>query len=468
MRNLTTNKYNRCFVTVALLALCLCVANPLTWSQESSESAKTADSDVFWGSMKVSGTLNSTFRYESFDDWDDSDIHEYLSLQFKDIIKDRVDAAFSMMWHEDLNGIDANPAWGDPFLDLDYTSNNRVKYYTGYADIKRLGFEESYLRLGRQYLSEIDHAHFDGATYQFSPSSEWDITLFGGRPVTYYSSTTGDAIFGTNIAYAFSQKLKTAVRYYRYDTEQFCDDLFAAELWWKLTPNVMTHHEVSILDDSPYLWQSDLYARIDSVDVDVNVQIIRMFETIGDHTINFNPAFAFLSGYEPYTYGSIFTTKGLGKYVSLVGGLDVRETDTTTNPVSRDVNRDYFRITAGAEFYPTEQLTLSVNGEFWDVDPQSEEFTGITGEIEYKPSKNWSLAAGVDYGEYMQEFVDELFFNTPAVQVFRISPDVVTYYGRVRWRPTDRIYTAARFEVEDSDYASDHWYSFRLELGVNF
>lgn len=456
-------------LAVAAFAAMAGLLPPESWCQESSELAESATPSVFFGSMDISGSLHSTYQFRTSDGEDDHDIYEYLSLRFKDIVKDRVDGAFSMFWHEDLNGdTSLRPRDDyDMFLDLDQASDNRFKFYTGYVDIKQLLFEDSNLVLGRQYIEEIDYAHFDGGTYRFSPLEPLEITLFGGRPITYYSSTSGDAFYGGGVKYQFTPRTKGALRYYRYDANQFTDDLGTAEVWHMFAPWLQTHLEFSLLDGDPYMLQGDVFGRVDAIDLDANVQVIRLFETIGDHTINFNPYFPLLNGYEPFTYGSIFLTKGLGRYVSLIGGFDIREAESIADPVTAHTNRDYLRFTAGAEFYPTEQLTLSVNGEFWDADPD-DEFTGVTGEIEYRPAKPWTLAAGVDYGEYIQEYRDEFLFNFGQQDLFRITPDVLTYYGRVRWKPTDSIYSSARFEVEDSDFDDDNWYSLRLELGVYF
>ncbi|RJP25380.1 MAG: hypothetical protein C4527_17065 [Candidatus Omnitrophota bacterium] len=444
---------------------------PVLPSADDSQRAETVNEvtpSVFFGSMKVSGSLHSTFSFRSYDGRDDSDLYEYFSLRLKDVVKDKVDAAFSMSWHEDLNGSSRRAGeYYDPFLDLDTSADIRFRYYTGYVDVKAVGFEDSRLRLGRQYLDEIDYAHFDGATYRFSPIDFLDITLFGGRPITYYSSTSADAIYGTNVEYQITPQTKSAVRYYRYDADSFRDDLAAVELWHMFTPEQQAHVEFSLLDGEPYQLQTDYYGRSDSMDLDVTVQVIRLFDSIGDHTINFNPYFPLLYDYEPFTYGALNLTKGLGTYVALVGGFDIREADSIGNPVSAHTNRDFVRGTAGIELYPIDQLTLSVNGEFWDVDP-SDEFTGVSGEVEYRPSKQWTLTAGAEYGEYVQKYRDEFLFLFGQDVVFRISPDVVTYYSRIRWKPTKNIYTAATFEFEDSDFDEDNWYSFRIQLGVHF
>ncbi len=461
-------KYLKIFSLLTCLIVCLIPTK--AWSQETADEVDDVTKSELFGYMDMSGSLYSTFQFRSFDSRDDSDLYQFLSLELDDIYKDTIDGAFSMMWHENLNGANALKAGEnyDPFIDLDLTNDsNRFRFFTGYVDIKKVFFEDSSLRLGRQYLEEIDHAHFDGATYRFSPIESLDVTLFGGRPITYYSPTSGDSLYGTNLQYQFSHTTKAAMRYYRYDTDEYIDDLGAVELWHMFSPSVQSHFEFSLLDGEPYILQSDLYAQWDEMDFDVVAQLIRLFDDVGDHTINFDPYFPLLNNYEPFTYGALNATKGLGDYFSLVGGFDIRQSDDINDPVTGFTNRDYWRITAGAEVYPTKQLTISVNGEYWDVD-DDDQFTGITGEIEYRPNKKWTLTAGVDYGEYVQHYRDEFLYLFGQDETFRITPDAITYYARVRWKPTSKLYTGMTFEVEDNDWDEDEWYSLRLEIGSHF
>ncbi len=455
---------------VFTLGLLVCFVFPIsTWCQNGPE-VKSATPPAFLGSVDLTGNLHTTYQFRSTDGNDDNDIYSYLSLRYNDIVKDFIDGAFSMSWHEDLDGVTSLRPIDDfdPFLDLDQAASNiRFKYYTGYLDIKHLIFDDSYLRVGRQFLEDIDFAHYDGATYNFSPIERLDIQLFGGRPITYFSSTSGDAIYGSNFEYRFTDQTKAAMRYYRYDSDPFEDDLAAVEVWHLFTPSIQTHAEFSLLDGDPYILKNDWFTRYDALDMDVNTQILHLFEDVSDHTINFNPFFPLLNSFEPFTYGSIFATKGMGEYWSLVGGFDLRFIDTSSGPVSDNTNRDFRRFTGGVEIYPTKQLTLSVMGEFWDVNP-NDEFSGITGEVEYEPTDRWTLSAGVDYGEYIQEFRDEFLFYAGNQDVFRISPDVITYYAQARWRPYKKMFTSLEFEVEDSDFDEDNYYSLRFETGVNF
>ncbi len=439
------------------------------FAQEESGEVEEATRPMAFSSTSLSGSLYSTYEFRNYDGRDDHDLYEYLSLSFKDIVEDTVDGHFSMSWHEDLDG--RTSLYGiesyDPFADLYLSKSDRFRYYTGYIDVKNTFFDNSRLRLGRQYLEEIEHFHFDGASYQFSPVSPVEIDLFGGKPIAYYSSTSGEEIYGSRVMTRITRNTKAGVRYYRYDADQFQDDLLGAELWHMFAPQAQVRADFSMLEGDPYLLQGDFYGRIDEWDFDTVMRVIHLFEEIGDHTINFNPYFPLLYSYQPFTYGSMNMTKGLGQYLSLIGGFSVKEYENIRNDVAKDTNENYYRLFAGFEVYPTEQLTLSVNGEYWDVGADNR-FTGVTGEIEYDINKQWEVALGVDYGEYVHVYRDEYQFQFGRDERFRESPYAITYYSKVRWRPTSKLYTGMSFEVEDNEMDEDHWYTLRLEIGSHF
>ncbi|MBZ0254799.1 hypothetical protein K8I31_01970, partial [bacterium] len=323
--------------------------------------AADADADVesathAFSDMKMRGSLNASYSFRSNDGKDDSDWYTNLSMQFDDIIKDHMDGAFSLFWHYDLDGETGNSYSYDSFLDIDQAASRKFRAYTGYVKLKELGFEGSWLRVGRQIMEEIDYAHFDGATYGFSPMDNLEIQLFGGAPVTFYSSSGGDAFYGTNIDYKFSDRFRVAGRYYRYDSEPYNDDIGEIEAWTQVAPWLMTHDKISFLDGNPYLMEDDAYARFEAIDLDVFFKWITLFSHVEDHTINFDPSFGILNGYEPFNYISLYGVKGLGKYFSVSGGVDYRSADDGT-AVEEFNNRDYVRGTVGVETYPTEQIT---------------------------------------------------------------------------------------------------------------
>lgn len=456
------------------VAFLFCFLPLITLAEDSEESGdevmeesmmeEDSGSSQFFTSMDLHGSLHSTYYFRNSGSDDDHDFSNYLSLQADDIWKDRISAGVSLLWHQDLDGKDNNRT--DPFIDLDQANRQNVRVFTGYGDIKGIGWDESRMRLGRQYFEDVDYVHFDGLSYQFEPVDRLDIGVFGGRPVSFYSSNDGEAVYGFYSEYQFTPQTKASARYYRYDADGYNDDLGAVEVWHLFTPNIKTHVEFSMLDANPYMIQADLLARCDALDLDTTFQIVHLFDDVAGHTIEFNPVFPLLNSYEPFTRGSVYAVKGMGQYWALTSGIDVREADDT-NAVIDNTNRDYRRYSAGAEFYPVEKVTVSVSGEFWDVDP-NDEFTGITGEVEYEPIQQLSLTAGVDYGEFIQEFRDEFLFFNGINNVFRVSPDVLTYYGRIRWKPNQTVYSSLLVEVEDNDIDPDEYYSVRLEVGIRF
>lgn len=455
------------------LGLLGCLLTPQQVHSQAADEEEAASEEVSsstpFEALDISGVLDTSYTFRNYDGLDDHDIYSYFSLRMDDLVQDKVDGAFSVFWHEDLNSDHSlqDPYDYDPFLDIDQSHGRRFRFYTGYIDVHDIGFDDSTLRAGRQFLEEIDYAHFDGGSYTFDPIEDLEIKLFGGRPVTFYSSSSGDSIYGTNVEYRFSDRTRAAARYYRYDTDEIIDDLGAIEAWHRWTTWIQSHAEFSLLNGNPYFLKTDTFFRIDAVDLDIILNAMRLFEPVSEATLNFNPYFPLMYSYEPFTYGSFYAIKGLGDYWSVTGGVDVRQSDNIDDPAIEFTNSDYVRGTLGVEFYPIESLTLAVNAEYWDVDPD-DRFTGVSGEVEYQPVPEWTFTTGAEYGEYVQEYRDEFLYFFGEDKTFRISPDVITYFARVKWQPVSRIYSAATFEYEDNDEDEDDWYGLRLQVGVSF
>ncbi|MBI1388140.1 MAG: hypothetical protein GC154_06800 [bacterium] len=456
------------WIALFLFGLAGAMFAPAGWAEEADGAVADATGQSVFSSAKLSGSLSSTYYFRERNGDTDNDFYNFFSARLDDVVKDRVDVGMSFYWHEDLDGTTGSSKRWDPFLDIDQAGNEDFRLFTAYMTIKQLVFDDSYLRVGRQYLEDIDNAHFDGATYYFSPVDKLGVTLFGGVPVAFYSDTDGDLFYGASVDYRFSDRSRAAVRYYRYDAEPFQDDLLTLEMWNQIFPWLMSHDEFSLLNGEPYIYNGDIYARCEAIDLDVMVKAVHMFATISDSTINFNPYFPLLNSYEPFDYISLYMVKGVSDLLSLTGGVDYRQAEDS-GTVTETTNRDYWRGTVGVEIYPTKQLTLSANAEFWNANP-NDEFTGFSGEIEYRPAKQWTLTAGAEYGEYVQEYRDEFLLFFGEERVFRITPDVITYYASVKWQPCERAYTKATFEyeVEDGIYDNDEWFAFRLQAGVNF
>ncbi|MBS0002910.1 MAG: hypothetical protein KFF45_07515 [Thioalkalivibrio sp.] len=458
------------------------------------ETDNSTEQPIDPSSLSFSGTLDATYGLRRFSGRSDKDLQTFLSLRAEDIVADRLDAAISLYWHDDLDGLSSPPAGetvteeprpgrrgegrrrrdayevdpraSDPFLDLDQAADNDFRLYTAYANLNHAGIPGGSLRLGRQFIDEIDFVHFDGASVQLRPTPRVDAKVFGGRPVSFFSGTSGESLYGTRGEFRPTSRARAAATYYRYEGTRVTDKLLSVEGWYRWSPWTQSHLKYSWLNSDPYIVQTDHFFRADSADLDLSLQTVSLLEPVGASTLNFNPYFPLLNSFTPFDYGSILAIKGLGERLSLRAGIDLRRAEGVDDPVTGFNNRDFRRGTLGVEVRPAETLTLALDAEYWEVDAD-DRFSGLSGEVDYRPTSRWTLTAGAEYGEYVQVYRDELAFLFGEEKTFRITPDVITYFASARWQD-GRVALSAALEHEDNSEDSDDWLRFQMRLGLRF
>jgi len=416
-------------------------------------------------SLRLSGTLDTSYRLRRFDGDGDQDLDVFFSLQADDIVKDRMDGAVSLFWHRDLDGV-LVPSRFDPFLDLDQASDNEFRLYTAYLNLNQAGIPGGSFRLGRQFIDEIDHVHFDGASVRLRPTARVDAQIFGGKPVSFFSGTSGESLYGGRGEFRATPRARAAGTLYRYEGSRVKDDLLSLEGWYRWSLWAQSYLKYSWLNSDPYILQTEHFVRADKADVDISLQTVRLLEPVSESTLNFNPYFPLLNSFTPFDYASILAIKRLGENLSLRVGLDLRIADSIDDPVAGFNNRDFRRGTLGFEFRPTETLTVALDAEYWKVD-DDDRLTGFSGEVDYRPTSRWTFTGGAEYGEYVQVYRDELALLFGEDKTFRITPDVITYFTRARWQD-GRIAVSAALEYEDNSEDRDDWLSFQLRLGLRF
>lgn len=429
------------------------------------EAAETEASEQNPSSLRLTGTLDTSYRLRRFAGDSDQNLDVFLALQADDIVKDRMDAAVSFYWYHDLDGVIV-PSRLDPFLDLGRAADNEFRLYTAYVNLNQAGATGASLRLGRQFVDEIDFVHFDGVSARLRPTARIDAQVFGGKPVSFFSGTSGETLYGARGEFRATPRARGAGTFYRYDGSEVTDDLLSLEGWYRWSLWAQSYLKYSWLNSDPYILQSDHFVRADRAGLDISVQTVSLLEPVSESTLNFNPYFPLLNSFTPFDFASVLAIKDLGDHASLRAGFDLRSADNVDDPVTVFNNRNFRRGILGFELRPTDTLTVALDAEYWKVD-DDDRFTGFSGELEYRPTSRWTFTGGAEYGEYVQVYRDELALLFGEEKTFRITPDVITYFTRARWR-NGRIAVSASLEYEDNSEDSDDWLSFQLRLGLWF
>ncbi len=414
--------------------------------------------------LKIEGGLWAEYRFRTNEHDEDQDVSSYVNLQLEDILKDRLDANLSFRLNKDIDGgRNSSSLFTDSFWDLDDARDLDYpdELYTANVEIHEVFRKYTELRIGRQYLSTFHGLHIDGLWIESRKHGRFDIEAFVGRPVSFYSGIHGDSAGGGAVTYRHSRRTKGRLSYYRYDDGHDEDDYADLDIWHRALDNLMMHGSLDLLEDEiqRFLWSNHYYH--EKADLDLWATYTHLFNTIESHTVEFSPLYAPLDELEPFDRASLRFSKGLGEKWVAYGGVSIRGADDEDEGGDR-ANRDYQLYDLGATYSPTKKLDFSLTGEYWDLD-SGDRFSGVTGELEYRPTKAWRLILGDSYAEYRDTYYDIFSLET-----YRRTPDVHTYYARVQWKATDNATFNMKFTGEDDDSDESPYYTMRVSMGWYF
>ena len=132
---------------------------------------------------------STRYRTDSDDYGHDHDLYQYLSLHVYDMMDGHLDFYSHGAFDIDLNETDGS----DNAYDEAWPRLNES--YLDFHDYGPL----SHLRIGRQFLYDVDDLHFDGLYSSFLEDEQLGFFIFGGRPVSYYSSNSNEWLAGGGV-----------------------------------------------------------------------------------------------------------------------------------------------------------------------------------------------------------------------------------------------------------------------------
>lgn len=414
----------------------------------------------------LDGSLISEYRLRHRSGETDQDIYEHLNLRVRELIPGYVSAYSSLRWHKDIDGDRLGSGYDDDiFRDLDDARDKSFpdRLYQLYLDIENLA-EDLKIRAGRQYVDEADWLHLDGVSARLGLGRNWDVLAFAGRPVTYYSGTHNDWAGGAAVGWRYRPTGRARLLYYRYDQDETrAGDRFALDLWDSLGA-VRVHARATVLDDHFDRLDLDASYYCDKARLQLDGRYSRLFHTLEDESLPFNPLYTALGDLQPYHYGQARILKFLGERWTLSGGITGRVVDGGDENAT---NQDYLNEDITLAFMPTEQWFLSLSAQRWDAEGDNR-LSGLYGDATWRPNKQWELSAGAGVVDYVYEYYDDITFKDE----YHRAPDARSYYLRARWRPRPEFALSARAELEDNvqtdDGGEDTFFSLRTMLSVYF
>jgi hypothetical protein len=383
----------------------------------------------------------------------DSDIYAYWNLRGRDLLSGKMEFYFSGRLHRDVDG--TSSSLSDDLLvsveDVDsYKKDQIYQLYIKLRDPKN----RYMLKLGRQYVEDAGWLHMDGGLLKLYEKEKINGSIFLGKPVSYYSSSSDDWTTGYSLIMRpwNANKIRLTYVYYKDDYADQNDELYTFDMWQRFGEQIRAHGRLSFLDYDFENAGIDCFYVSPERFFDVLLTLNR-WGSLNSGTRQYAPLSSVLGKRESYTVVTARSNFFLKPWLSISPGMSIRLVDESKKD---DRNRQftYYDITFNTVL--NKQWTASVTGNYWDVS-EGDSFFGITGEVDYHPSKRWSVAAGTAYLDY--DYDSALADNSS-----ELSPDVYTLYADIKYIINKSLSLRVKFELEDNSVESSDSVRIRTSL----
>ncbi|MBU4460017.1 MAG: hypothetical protein KJ579_05575 [Verrucomicrobia bacterium] len=415
--------------------------------------------------------LRAEYDVRSQGDDRDSDLYGYLYGGVRDLNDGRLDVYVSGRLHSDLDESEASSSDADPFWSLDDSDGvTERRLLQAYADLHDRAGRLS-LRGGRQYVEIADYLHLDGGQVAYREQERLGGRVYVGRPVSYYTSVSGDLAAGLSLVGRpwTGNRTRLTFAHYRDDSEDGSDRDYFLDMQQNFSDEMRARGQVSFLNDEFRMGRLDLFFFSDDGKTDLALG--------GSHwgrfdarTRAYSPLYRVLGEQEPYSYAYVRLTQQIVPTVFLSPGASARFAGSGDNDAN---NRDYRNCDLTLTYEPVRAFSASVSLQYWDVDA-ADSFLGVAWEARYRHRRVWEVSAGAAYAQYTYDSYSDISYSVNGGQtvfsengtVVEKSPYVYTYFVRARWNLTRHLAVRIQFDIEDDQAASDLAFRGRGSLEV--
>ncbi len=381
--------------------------------------------------QELSADLSARFRYDGNTMGDEADLLFYANVSITDLIKDHLDLKISGWGYWNLN----SPGGFDQGIE-----GGPVRISEAYADLRNLGCLTR-LRIGRQYLYDVDYLHFDGATLRFDEGKPFSYFLFGGREANFYQTSKDDWVGGGGVVW--KPTWRTQHQFDAYALNEGGDTFFAqAWRWNQYWGNYWrTTSRLRFLEGEIRDWRFHLSKFFQKIGVGLDVDYyLQPFNRGQGSQLNSQSLSAYgliLGESKPYQRLSVELNKLFAeKWMLQLGGTIRRQFDTADNQGynSYSSNSAHLSLTRFNAFVKNLDLTLA--GEL--IDNQRDRMETITGSATYHPTRTWTFSTGASYSHFL---FDPFDFNTKLngqaddLDLLLNDLKIPSYFFEVQWKP---------------------------------
>ena len=422
---------------------------------EPPEPKEATDAD---GGPRLELDVSTSVRFDRDAEGSDWDSRFYTNMIIRDVIEDHLDIKLAGWGLWDM---DANDAF-DRALD-----RQPVRFSEAYLDFREVGpFHR--LRLGRQYLYEVDNIRFDGATWWTKPRKKIAFFIFGGRPFTYYRSAAGNWLGGGGMVWRPSWRTK-----HQFDAYLLQDggELLAPSAWrWNQYwgGHLRSTTRLRFLDSDVRDFRALVFKHFEHCDLNVSLNYYLQPEVRGRGDQSYSRSHSHYG----YLLGSRAANHRIGfnlnkyfneqRWLAQVGGSLRRRIGNSHDDTYNSIESSHGQVslTRYRIFEKDLSLTLGVEG----IHNEHDRMFAMTGLASYAPNPRWYCYAGASFSRF--EF-DPIDFPTDLhgqddLDLLETSQRSLVYMLGARWEPNDSHTIRADVAWEDTDAFDGSGLSARL------
>jgi hypothetical protein len=402
------------------------------------------------------GALRTRYRARWTGDLNDSDLFSYLNLRTGDPDKDIFSASASGRFAADLDG-ERNVAGFYPFDSLSdtYRSGSTAQLYTGYLDITH-PLPGIRIRAGRQTLEELPEAiPMDGGRISCELSAKLDAIAFGGRPVNpFESSPQGDWMFGGWLEGRPWERARARLEYLHLEDENlfglFRDDLVGLTLEQGTGP-LLLYERTTFLESESRDATARITGTFPEADLIVDVQAYYLFKQQQALSYGIDQFTVFLLPLEPYLQLSLRASKSFSTRFSLEAAFSFRRLEDSDAEGAYNHEFARWSVTGHAHDWPSERLSVSVTGDFWQS--HDDDFWTAGGSVAWRILDELQADVTSAYSLY----TIDTFTGAERDRVRSVS-------GGFRWKAKPHMSVDGRLTLESNDI--DRFNTF--DVGVRY
>lgn len=418
------------------------------------------------------GYSTTRYRLQNLEtDKTDIDMFEYLSLSLGDLKKDRVKWHFFGSLRTDLDGanvdsirkekfkrfifprtpVERDPvASRNPFFSIDDSIEDGtvIRPYEFYADIAGESAIKK-VRIGRQYIHEIENLHVDGIKVEFNDIKGVRFGMFGGKPVHFFeTSSEGDYLSGTFVEFKplDGLRIKMDYSYVNDNNDDFGgngDNFFNINIRQNIKGRWNIYADFSMLDEHG----RDLELRSSWVfpenDFDISVAVFKQLNTLQDFTIEFDDYNAITGDYFPYTEYSLNIFKGINKNISIGTGFNIRELNEAKDEGLFNHEYRMYYATLSVNDLPFKGTSINISTDFYETDDNDTKSLSVN--IKQEIGDKIRLSSGTHYSLFKYDNLSK-----------SERDNVRTYFLNTKYHITKKWDLSLDYEFERTGNESFH------------